>query len=395
MRVIYQGVDLFFIETYAFNWESVYDDTGTDYLYDRVEIVGRAVVNGQEAVVKQSQGSGHNPAGPFISYKFGDRDETLTTAPVDSGNSPRPGVFPSRKIVGSTGIENAPKSKLRTILRVPNDTLMTHQTIRHRLTTPQGKLFVFTGMGQETNRPTPGTDEKPSSGPGGPGTPAVVTLESPADGFRVDCKNGPFPKILGVHTALGADQTLLVDWACETFINEAELNDVRPTAAMISNRFSQTHDVDADGYTTVTTEGTAIFRTDFVYAFPESPDLSRPFQFMPISQGFVRQNISVQGLPDVTGVRYAYQDRQVHVNFPAGPYVKAATISTNHRQAIISNTNVADTALSAYERYKRLRADEEFSKDLGLRDKNVKDADRANRRVMRSIAKSLKKLSSP
>lgn len=374
--MIYSGIDLFFIETTTFDWSSVYDDSGTDYLYDRVEIVGRAVVNGQEAIVKPVNGT----PGPFMSYKYKGQESSeppnFQLFPrVTDIISPTPPVLVNGvpSISGFTGINVSEQSNLRSISFVANAPPLTHATIRHRLSSPRGKLYIFTGMGMETGIPGAGTSSPPVYGPSGKNGEVIITLQSPqAEEDVCDCKNGPIPKILAVHNTIGADQTMMVDWACETYINEDKSNNVRPYGAMLSNRFKQVHMVDSDGYTTIETHGVAIFRTDFVYSLPESPDQLRPLNFMPISQGFRREILYVEGREDVTGVAYGYRDIQVHVNFAAGPYIKAASIATNHRQSVISNTNVIESVISAGERIQRYRADTKFANMREEADKKAK-----------------------
>jgi hypothetical protein len=124
---------------------------------------------------------------------------------------------------------------------------------------------------------------------------------------------------------------------------------------------------------TIATQGTAIFRTDWVYANASNPDVAaqqgqspdsiRPLLFRPIPQGFIREGIQVEAIPDVTGVKYQYVDRQVPVNFPAGPYVRAARITALHRQAVTCGNieDVVGGALGAYERVISIEANRHFA----------------------------------
>jgi hypothetical protein len=166
----------------------------------------------------------------------------------------------------------------------------------------------------------------------------------------VDAKNGPTPKLLGITAAMGDAETLIVDFAIETYINEATENNARPNSALLSNRWKQRHSVGRDGYTTVTTEGIAIFRTDLVYFTDTSPDVSRTLIFMPVPKGFVREVDYVDTREDVTGIIYGYHDTQQSVNFVAGPYVGAAEITAVHRQSVTSNVDFLATAVQIAER---------------------------------------------
>lgn len=337
MRIIYQGIDLMVLKTHDFLWEAVYDDTGTDYLYTRVTMLVEALVNGQVEIV-----SGEASNGPFMSYQF----SASPTAPV-APTVPRatvtnvPAPFPP---VG-TGIDFGPRTgPLRNVVFRANPAPLTHTVVRHRLSTPQGKLFVFDGPGGvEFNNPPAGSTNPPV------GTETYLLLTSPLAGRLCDCRNGPTPKVFNVTEAFG-EQTYTVVWSCVTYVNEAVENASNPNGAILSNRFHQTHRVDENGYTIIGTEGVAIFRTDLVYSLPNAPDSGRATLFMPIPQGFERTIDYCVGLDDVTGVRYGYTDTQVPVNFVAGSYTAAAQIHGLHRQVVTTDTNIFGGALEAYER---------------------------------------------
>lgn len=406
MRVIYNGVDLFFIETFHFDFEPVYDDSGVDYLYTRVSFLGRALVNGQAEVVNPAGGRppfGGQAPGPFMSYNF--KDEVT----LDNGNPvfrpaeaavtgvPPAGLGvppdPAPTVPNGTGVDARTPSPLREIVRAPNFPLLTHQTVRHRLSTPRKKLYVFSGPGMETGSPVPGTPDRP------PVATSVVTLESPvrpAEGeadFLCDCKNGPLPRLLNVAQSLN-DQTLVVDWGCETFISEAPLNGVAPNGALLSNRFRAVHTIADDGYTTISVQGRAVFRTDLIFNTPDtplrSPDVDRAFCMLPIPQGFVRENVQVAGLADVTGIEYTFSDRQVSVNFPAGPFARAAKISALHRQGISSTSaNLSGGIVNAANTVWGLKAQRNFARDQD--DAGGDDGLKALARAIRRAARPRRK----
>ncbi len=340
MRCVYNGVDLGVIETHYFNWESVYDDTATDYLYSKVSFACRALVNGIASVHRLDNG-------PFVNYGFASQSSGGTD--TLSARTAVPFV-PRPTATNTEALDRVPLSRLRAIVRDPaaggnpNSTAVSHQAVRYRLSVPRRPLYVFWG------------DANPVHA-----SPSVLFLQSPLEQYATDCKNGPTPRLLSVVEALGDANTLMVDWACETYINENQLNDVNQTRALVSNRFSQTHAVGQDGYTTVTTEGVAVFRTDLTYRLGESPDDSRNVLFMPIPRGFVREILYCRGRADVTGVEYGYADKQVSVNFVAGPYVKAAEISCVHQQAVTTDIDVFGTALGTYERALSIAANRNFA----------------------------------
>lgn len=346
------------LETHHFDWESVYDDSGTDYLYSRVSFAGRSVVNGIASVQPVSNG-------PPMNYVLG--SDTTLSAPAPPRATPQ--FVPTPNVPLNSGIVLRNPSTYREIVRDPgggiNGTQNTHAAVRFRLQVPRGKLYIFWGHGMETGTPAAGKLDPPSN-------VGRLFLESPGPGFKVDCKNGPTPRLFNVVEAFGDAETLIVDWGVETYVNEAETHNVRSVGALLSNRFSQTHSVGQDGYTSITTEGVAIFRTDFVYANAQSPDAFRAIAFMPIPRGFVREILYVRGRGDVTGVEYGYRDTQQSVNFVAGPFVKAASMSCVHRQSVSTRADLLGGALAAYERTLGIAANRNIARGEGGAVRTVK-----------------------
>lgn len=383
------------LETHEFNFESVYDDSGVDYLYSRVSFAGRSVVNGLAAVREASGLDIVN--GPQMNYKFKSQEANLTVG----GFVPRanPTTTPPPNVPNSFGMQARNNSTYREIVLNPpgNETQQTHESVRFRLQVPRGKLYLFWGFGMETKNPPVGSLEPPSQ-------VGRLFLESPGPSQQVDAKNGPIPRLFNVVEAFGDAQTLIVDWGVETYVNEALNNEVRSLSALLSNRFSQTHSVDSSGYTTMTTTGTAIFRTDDLWKRDSegtgqflTPDAFRGNVFMPVPLGFTREILYVTGRADVTGVDYSYRDTQVPVNFVAGPFAKAASISCVHRQAITTRNDLYLGALSAYERVLGIKA----NKNIGKTDEgDSRDAEKRLRRLLsqavsRGVRSAMRKVSPP
>ena len=392
--MIYNGVDLFVLETYAFDCESVYDDSGMNYLYTKVSIAVRAIINGQNLAIVNDLGIVGN--GPFMSYDFsGSSGQLQDGLPSQYRKDPQGAVDYSGQVLpnntgtvpNATGIDRQLPSRLRSIAFVPSPAGTTHQAIRHRLATPRGRLYIFSGPGMESGTPQAGEKDPP-------GKFSPIIVESPSKDPETktvrpcDCKNGPFPKVLSIQMVLGDATTFMVDWSCETYINEGPDNGVDPSGILLSNNFSQTHAIDDDSYTTITTTGAAVFRADLVQDLPMSPDASRPLLFIPIPQGFVRENIVVTGRNDVTGVDYSFQDRQVPINFPAGPYSGAMKIAAVHRQSV-SSSDVLEGALSVYQSVLGLKVNRNFAKgdDAGRDEKSYRRFIRDLRRAIRPRAR--------
>lgn len=358
MRVVYNGVDLGVLKTEVYEFESVYDESGVDYLYTRVTVVVRCVVNGFVRVQ-----NGPLPNGPFVSYRFtgpnllqtggiqptgaagGNVVRAAPNLPVDSdGIGP-----PAATGVSAPGVGNSfEPPPLRVVIPDSSAPVVSHATVRQRLAFPGGKLYVFAGDGGALSDLPP--------------KPEALSLESPLPGRKCDCKNGPFPRVLAVPEVMAGDRTFLLDFAVETYINEGPENNVNPSGILLSHRFSQSHGLTDDHRTSITTNGLAVFRTDLVYSIPQNPDYMRRVLFMPIPQGFCRSIPVVRGREDVTGVEYEYTDVQQAVNFVAGPYARAVRISAVHRQAIIADADVLQGALSAYERILGIAANKNFAR---------------------------------
>lgn len=408
MRIIYNGVDMAVQDTYDYQMASVMDPTGTDYLYTKHTIVARCIVNGQAevfngrvvdgkffrngpfmtykrggsaggGVVANSDGIGGQAVGPFNTQRENPVKPTMEVLTGATGG-PRaniPGVTTSSS---GGGVGQPGGASLFQISAAPSPPGTTVATIRHRLTTPRGKLYIGSGGW---------------SGAGA--TDFQIILQSPAqvtgtpdeNGNLVggveaicDCKNGPFAKVFSITQAFGDATTFLVDFAVETYINESVSNvsasggaagqAKNPVNALLSNRFHQQQVVDETGHTTIHTEGLAIFRTDYLYGQRSdtdeiNPDYLRPYLMLPIPQGFVRDNITVAGEPDVTGIRYSFTDRQVPVNFPLATQVRAASIHAVHRQAVVINQDILEGALSVYDRTLGTLVNQNFAQQGGGR----------------------------
>jgi hypothetical protein len=398
MRVIYNQIDMMPAKTHEFSIESVYDDSMTNYLFSRGSIVIETLINSDITVFRGLLANG------YVDYRLSPNTTTFTnpsssrtnavvpgptTVPVAPGFGnvpPRNGLFVAPSV---TGLGNINKT-------FGNSPSNTHSAIRHRLEMPRQKLYIYNGPGMveagiDPSQPIP----SPATWGG------IVCVEAPLPGFWFcDANNGPKPHIFSINEALGDANTLVVVWGCEFFINEATQNNLTPVGALLSNRFSQTHSVDEHGWTTIHTEGTAIFRTDLVFGAvplttvppgiapppgsgtavgtPFSPDTLRAGLFMPIPQGFTREIEYVTGLEDVTGVKYGYHDTQVPVNFVAGPFANpdapgtgAASISVLHRQAITTNNeDILGSSLQAFERFAGIQANRNISKEK-IKDKKA------------------------
>lgn len=367
--MIYNDIDLMALETHQYLWEAVYDDSMTNYLYSRVTLHVTAMVNGQVQPFTQSRNM------PFMSYTFDTIPPPPNTSPSPRAPvgyvAPDSNLKPTPAVAGIT-VGNSDQSQVGVTFG-PTRPLNCQKTVRQRLNQPQRQLIIFSDSpGQETGAKNLANGFIPAD---------KINLISPLYGDRCDCKNGPFPKVFDVSSVMSQDNTLIVDFGIETFVNEAMQNGISPSGGLLSNQFKQRHIVSDTGYTTVQTQGVAIFRTDFVYRYAVNPDTERAILFMPIPQGFERMIDYVEGMPDVTGIAYGYTDTQVPVNFVAGPYAKAAKIVAVHRQAITTNADVLKGALTTYDRIQSATLNNKWIREANERqEQEEKATKRANKK---------------
>ena len=117
-----------------------------------------------------------------------------------------------------------------------------------------------------------------------------------------DCRGGPIPKHCRITEILG-DKSALFSYSIETWVSTCD-------NYILSNRWSSSCSVDAEGYTTRTTTGLAITRKDYIDFAMVTIDVWRSYLFVPVSDGLQRVGIQVNQNEDGTELRYTVTDRQ-------------------------------------------------------------------------------------
>lgn len=321
MKISYSGIQIEVCHLIDFKRTPVMSDDGVDYLFTKFEVICTGLISSDQ--VLEAIGVVDRPLG--ISYKQ-----------EGFGELSVPGRPP--------GI-GRPPSILKTAASNP---IITDKAIRHWLEIPRRRLII------EHDNPAPPQGQ--------------ILLQSPKSGYVCDAHNGPVPTVYDVHESVGDARVFLVSFGIETYVNECEEN-VGLLGAFLSNRFSQTQDIDADGFITIVTEGEARFRTDLIYG-QLNPDLLRPFLFLPIPNGFKRGPIRVSGLSDVSGMRYEFVDQQMPQQLVVGDEIGATRVEASYRQIMMTNEDALGTALNTIDRHysiavnsKWAKPDEEKSKD--------------------------------
>lgn len=165
------------------------------------------------------------------------------------------------------------------------------ENLRHRLMQPRCALLVQVPISGSCHSTSGVTDE------------GNVLLRSPLKdpsgvAYSCDCNNGP--KVLGVHiNSIVGEKSAIVDFWVETWINECPV--LKP---LLSNRWTMTSDVDEFAYTTRTTSGISVFRTDGMTKEGLYPDDFRANLFPPVPWGFRRERVRVEATSDGTHLRW-------------------------------------------------------------------------------------------
>jgi hypothetical protein len=117
-----------------------------------------------------------------------------------------------------------------------------------------------------------------------------------------DCKNGPHPLGCKVIDIVG-DKSAMLFFKIETYVSYCE-------KMLLSNRWTMSCDIDQEGYTTRTTRGKAVFRSDLLAQTGANPDDFRRFLLVPAQDQLRRINVHVGVSADGTELDYSVTDRE-------------------------------------------------------------------------------------
>lgn len=218
----------------------------------------------------------------------------------------------------ATSYAGAGGAERPTLGRTPS---LTDSTIRHLLAQPRQKL-VFTAAPPDPTRPGL-PDLNVLQGGGG----SLVILDCPEttfaaggvapnftgsadfDEYFTDAQNGPFPSIYNVVRIDGM-RTFHVEFAVTARVNEC-YNYYSDPAVLLSHRWTESHDVDRDGFTRRSVRGHAVFRSDVLLNLGTHPDDYRAALFHPIARNCQRQNVRVTAHEDGCRLDYSFTDQEV------------------------------------------------------------------------------------
>lgn len=342
MRIFYSGIELEVSQLQVFERVPVYTEDQTDYLYTKFTVRAIGLVSSAQIQGILSTAGVSSTAGMSYNKKSALVTSGPITAELKTGSF-APGITPAAPLLPvstSPYTQGFPAEIVQTTLSTP---IITDRSIRHWLSTPRRKLLI-------TNHNSAAVE---------------VLLESPKPGSICDAKNGPFTDVFSIQMATGDPRMFLVGLQITTFVNECEDND-QNFGAFISNRFSQIHDINEDGYLVITTTGKAYFRTDLVYG-RMNPDNLRQFLFLPIPNGFHRSNIKVAGNPDASGFTYSFVDSQQHAQFVVGDEVGATRLTGTYRCGVSQPGGGLETLLGGVERYYNIQFNKKAAEERSNR----------------------------
>lgn len=211
--------------------------------------------------------------------------------------------------------------------------VITDKTIRHWMMVPR-RIFILSD----------GTTE---------------LLRSPKFGADCDAKDGPFVEAYSINEIMGNARTFIVHFQITTYLNECEENQNK-YAPLLSNRFSQSHELDPNYGLTIVTNGSAYFRTDLTQTFTINPDVYRKFLFLPVPVGFKREDIKVALQSDGGRIDYSFMDVQKSDQFVAwedneGRNIGATSIEVNYKEAMITNADLLQSLNNVTDSYYDLK----------------------------------------
>lgn len=323
MNIWYGGIKFEVVRLLDFERQPILDDSKVDYLFTKFTINAIALCNSQQAFEK--------PIDRAMGMSF-----VRDSAPgVPFTPAPAPGINalpPNLRQASDLGTD---------FTRTRTSPIITDNVIRHWLKVPRRQLFVTDSQGNQI-------------------------LRTPKPGFYVDANNGPNVVVYSVQEILGDARTFVVHFQVETYINECEENEGRTTtskfASLISNRFSQHHELDEDYFLTIITQGIAHYRTDMIYT-RMNPDDLRPFLFLPIPYGFKRVDIQVSSNASVNAIRYQFVDKQIPYQYVKGNMINATRASVNFVESVYSSSNPLGNVVNFVERYYGFKVNRRFARE--------------------------------
>lgn len=207
---------------------------------------------------------------------------------------------------------------------------MNSSGLRKALLTPRKVLKIgvpIDGVGTATEGPREIIVQAPM-------TAAIVGGN--ATYYGTDVNHGPTPLFCNIVEIAG-ERTMIVDFGIEAWFNECD-----PMRAILSNRWTMTHSIDEDAWTTRVIEGVAVFRADYLLANNQTADQYRSAVCMPVQDRFKR---TAQFTQTADGLQLRYVLTDVEQPQSITPNFRRITRIEGYYQDGISQGNISARSL--------------------------------------------------
>jgi hypothetical protein len=278
MHLSYNNIDLKIERTSGVAMQAVYDQSGTDRLYDRVTISLICVWSPFSTGSQTSLAGGGFRSGDFEPQALTDSPNVDPAVPLPP---PIPGGPPAPLPIGTRSL--------------PVDTLGTSlRRLRQTLLEPRQQLRVDIGPDRVWE------------------VPGVYSVEDPVTGIKrnvrlmCDPENGPIPeecRVISIH----GDKAAIISYRIRFCITDC-------VNYVVSNRWSVTSMTDEQYLTTRVTTGVATMRPDLLIARGTTADAFRQNFTLAVPPGFIRKRVVVNATPDGREIHYRVEDRQAYLN---------------------------------------------------------------------------------
>lgn len=318
--LVYNNIILDVLETQDYLKETVYE--GPDYLYTRHTITVEAIYNPSRVAYTEAPGVAGTEPG---TVNINPLRANLQLAQEQTALS-----LAGASVLGSLNVPLATIPGAIGILANSYPAPMTDRAIRHQLLIPRRTLNYTCSVvgGAQTVLMVAANDS------------LIATSFAAISGLQpqTDSKNGPTPLACDVVEIAGT-KTFRVIYTVQVHLNECPKFIGSRSARLLTNRYTQTLGVDVDMYSTLVTQGRAIFDTNLMLRDGNIPDDLREYLLPQCPLNFRRQDITIIAIMDGTGLEYTVTDREVACNLLVRQNV--TRIEGEYSEAVASAGNEA------------------------------------------------------
>ncbi|QEL16919.1 hypothetical protein [Limnoglobus roseus] len=317
MFLEYAGVKMETL-TYDCNREAVYDDDGDTYLFHRWTINAEVVLG---------------PDAGFVNY---------STPPI------APNLKPLLDPWGRE-IRNIIQEER---LQFPTSATTTDVNIRAHLMRPRQKLRFY----EQSNLSNQNVIE--------------YLLDLPREGDQCDCNAGPTPIAFNIRRIVGNARTIVANFQITAYERDGTYSKTDPSSVLLSNNWRETHELDADYFTTRVVEGVAHFDAAAIERLKLVIDGWRPNLAPKIPRGFRREAVTVALDEDHRRLHYSFVDVQQKATLIDGTGVGVTRAQVELQQMLTKEGDTFASILDTYSSVFEYRANRNFSREQADEDKS-------------------------